>query len=233
MWSVGVWCCEIEWQRKRELWVSVFCCYWLQKKVWKHLKSFQLPKETDVVAEFFSSKTPQLIKCFLCVLQVIWDPTVSLLVNLRSDQPVCDQCGCRPSVHRVCRRHHVRHLQHHLTGGAPQHAHSHDEQLVPAHCCEHRSDIPQSWHVWSGWCSCCAVCFIRPNLGCRIMQTSSGSSPGRSCGWVTLKKGRLCRLRSTSSPAPNHSGTSFVGSRGRCARGGWAPSGLKLLDLSG
>ncbi|TMS13805.1 Short transient receptor potential channel 4 [Larimichthys crocea] len=54
---------------------------------------------------------------------------------------LCHQRGCRPSVHGVCRRHHVRHLQHHLTGGAPQHAHSHDEQLLPAHCCEKRSNI--------------------------------------------------------------------------------------------
>jgi len=68
--------------------------------------------------------------------QVIWDPAVSLLVNLWPDQPLRDQRGRRPSVHGVRRRHHVRHLQHHLAGGAPEHAHSHDEQLLPAHCCE-------------------------------------------------------------------------------------------------
>lgn len=166
--------------------------------------------------------------------QVIWDPAVSLLVNLWSDQFVCNQRGCRASVYRVCRCHDVRDLQYHLTSGAPQHAHSHDEQLLPAHCCEHRLKLLRTkshMSVWNRQCLCwqCISCGLI--FGFRIMQTLSGNLPGQSCGWVTLKKGPLCRPRSTSSQAPNHSGTLCAGSRDMCARG-QVPSGLKLLELS-
>ena len=169
-------------------------------------------------------------------LQVIWDPAVSLLVNLWPDQPVCDQRGCGPPVHRVRRRHHVRHLQHHFSGGAPQHAHRHDEQLLPAHRCEHRNEHTANAKATclgarNGWCITYEFLFLCPDLDSRITQTSSGSSPGQSCGWATLKKGAPCRPRSTSSPAPNHSGTSCVGLRGKCARG-QTPSATKPLELS-
>lgn len=213
--------------------------------MWKLWKSFQLQREF-----FFLWEILQLVECLsICdktlfiwviyvysifLLQVIWDPAVSLLVNLWSDQSVCDQRGSRPSVYGVYRCHNVRDLQHHLTGGAPQHAHSHDEQLLPAHCCEHRSKTLQTkshMRLWNRECLCWQCRFMSPNLGCRIMQTLSGNLPGQSCGWVTLKKGPLCLPRSTSSQAPNHSGTLCAGSRDKCARG-HAPSSLKLLELS-
>lgn len=166
------------------------------------------------------------------LLQVVWDPAVSLLVYLWSDQPVRDQRGCRAPIHWVCWCHDVRHLQHHFAGGAPQHAHRHDEQLLSAHCCEHRLNILQNmkpvrsridWRVFR-------MC---PNLDFRITQILSGSLLGQSCGWATLKKGPLCLHRLTSSPVPNLSCTSCVGLRSKCARGPlWTPSALKALALS-
>lgn len=66
-----------------------------------------------------------------------------------------------------------------------------------------------------------------PQSDFRTMQTLSGNLQGQNCGWVILKKGVLCQLLSTSSQAPNHSGTSCAGSRSRC--GGQAPSALTPL----
>lgn len=61
-----VWMCDVVKlsDKERESCESVCSAVTGCKKVWKHFKSFQLPKETDVIAEFFSSKTLQLIKCF-------------------------------------------------------------------------------------------------------------------------------------------------------------------------
>lgn len=230
-----VWMCDVVKlsDKERESCESVCSAVTGCKKVWKHFESFQLPKETDVIAEFFSSKqNPSIDKMFFffcCRLfetlqSLFWSifGLISLYVtNVDADHQFTEFVGATMfGTYNIISLVVLLNMLIAMMNNSYQHIAVSTDQTYYRH------------DMWSGRCLCCAVRFIHPNLGCRITQTSSGSLPGQSCGWVTLKKAPLCRLRSTSSPAPNHSGTSFVGSRGRCARGGWAPSGLKLLDLS-
>lgn len=70
------------------------------------------------------------------VPQVIWDSSVSVLVDIRAAEPVRHQRESPARVHRVHWGDHVWDIQCHLAGGSAQHAHRHDEQLLPTHRCE-------------------------------------------------------------------------------------------------
>lgn len=78
--------------------------------------------------------------------QVIWDSSVSVLVHIRAAEPVRHQREGPARVHGVHRGDHVRDVQRHLAGGSAQHAHRHDEQLLPAHRCKPRQTVPR-WFI--------------------------------------------------------------------------------------
>lgn len=67
-------------------------------------------------------------------LQTFRDPAVTLLVCVRSAESLRHQRQSQTWVHWICWGHYVWDLQRHLPCCAAEHAHSHDEQLVPAHC---------------------------------------------------------------------------------------------------
>lgn len=69
-------------------------------------------------------------------LQAFRDPPVTLLVCVRAAESLRHQRESQTRVHRICWGHDVWDLQRHLPRCAAEHAHSHDEQLLPAHCCE-------------------------------------------------------------------------------------------------
>lgn len=69
-------------------------------------------------------------------LQTFRDPSVTLLVCVWAAESLRHQRESQTRVHRICWGHDVWDLQRHLPGRAAEHAHSHDEQLLPAHCCE-------------------------------------------------------------------------------------------------
>lgn len=69
-------------------------------------------------------------------LQTFRDPSVTLLVCVWAAESLRHQRESQARVHGICWGHDVWDLQRHLPRCAAEHAHSHDEQLLPAHCCE-------------------------------------------------------------------------------------------------
>ncbi len=87
----------------------------------------------NILIHVFSLSLSCLLHLHLNVFQVIWNTSVTVLVDIWTPESVCNKCESSARVHRVCWSHYVRHLQRHLIGGSPQHAHRYDEQLLPAH----------------------------------------------------------------------------------------------------
>lgn len=82
---------------------------------------------------FCFSEAGKQVKIWLS-LQTFRDPAVTLLVCVRSAESLRHQRQSQTWVHWICWGHYVWDLQRHLPRCAAEHAHSHDEQLVPAHC---------------------------------------------------------------------------------------------------
>lgn len=102
----------------------------------------------------FHSPEPgsQVKPCFY--LQTFRDPAVTLLVCVWSAQSLRHQRESQTRVHRICWGHYVWDLQRHLPRRAAEHAHSHDEQLLPAYCCKLSHSLSPGFY----FSSMCPIC---------------------------------------------------------------------------
>lgn len=122
-------------------------------------------------------------------LQTFRDPPVTLLVCVRSAESLRHQRESQTWVHRICWGHYVWDLQRHLPCCAAEHAHSHDEQLLPAHC----RKLSHSLSFCFSFSLCASSVRLIPSvylLGCWRLQPPVFDS--RSLGFLLTSLNHAC-----------------------------------------